>query len=83
MGGLSMSHEHQIWDHAIWGKGCQLILDDNLNATSELDDPVMPEWFSTNMSRSEAPRGVMEARTADDSFTDMTTASTDKGIVIV
>jgi len=73
MGGLSLSHEHQIWDHAIWNHGChRYTLNDDLNATVEFDDPVMPEGFFTNTSHPDVSRDAIEV-----------TAPTDQGFVVV
>jgi len=83
MKGLSMSKQQQVWDHAFFGHGCSQFLNGYLNATSEMDDPVMPEAAFTNTSHSDAPRAplLIEARKSDDGFGDTTVASTD--IVVV
>lgn len=84
MQGLSMSQQRTIWDHAFFGHGCMKSLTDELNATSEMDDPVLPEGAFTNTSHSEAPRAplVIEAGTTDDNFTDTAVASTDNIVVV-
>merc|ERR1711974_538366 len=47
---LSGHQQKQIWDHAIWNKGCPRHVNDALNATSEMDDPVMPEGFNDDLN---------------------------------
>jgi hypothetical protein len=49
---LSIDQQHKIWDHAIWNGGCPRSLNDALNDTSEIDEPVMPLCFKDPLNAS-------------------------------
>jgi len=75
---LSSSQYEQVWDNAIWNKKCHRY---KTEVDDELNDDLDPDGAFRNTSRSEAPRAAPQPPA--DSSTGTTSASTDKGVVVV
>jgi hypothetical protein len=78
MGGISLSHQKQIWDNAIYNNKCHRY---TTEVDDELNDDLDPDGAFTNTSRSEARR--VPPQPPADSSSDTTMASTDKGVIVV